>query len=608
MTARASATTVERGVASALAPFEGIPWIVACSGGVDSMTLLYAAARARARARRAELTVAHLHHGLRGTEADLDARLVAASCARLGLPCIVERVDVAALAAAHRMSLEAAGRLARRRFFARLVADVVGAPVEKAAADQGEGQGEGQAATSGRCDAGDDRPPAVVLLAHHQDDQVETVLMRLLAAAGLEGLGGMRAVQDLRPPPQEVEDGEKRQRVGVIDGGDRARAGSGYRVVRPFLGIPKATLVAYAWAQAIPWREDGSNFDPRHGRNALRLALPDLDVALPTLRRDLLEGAAAARAAWRRLDAACAARVATASAPLTALEGGGLLLRIPAADLADPTSRDGWRSVAMHLLRRHYGLPPRRRGDWQALADLLAASTAGGSIRIAGRVDILRDLDGLVFTPDSPHLPHPPHLPQAAPLVCLSGASRPPMSSTAPAVSGQPERAGGASVTGDKRRVLADLAERLRSLPAMGESWGIEARAAGAEGWRLSASMEPGRAAPPGADRGDPTVAWLDADRLRGPLWLRERAEGDRLTPLGAPGSKKVKDLLGDRKVPWRLRRRVLLLGDEEGILWVWPIVPAARAALTPQTQRALRLALRPLGMDPVSIAGQSAR
>src|SRR5262245_2206281 len=102
---------------------------------------------------------AHLHHGLRGAEADADERFCAALAARTGMPFVSERADVAALARAEKRSIEDAARAARYAF------------LERAAAGLGAD---------------------VIAVAHTKDDQAETFLLRLLRGAGTRGLGSIR--------------------------------------------------------------------------------------------------------------------------------------------------------------------------------------------------------------------------------------------------------------------------------------------------------------------------------------------------------------------------------------------------------------------------------
>lgn len=130
--------------------------LVAVSGGPDSVALLHLLANLPRY--RLTLGVAHLHHGLRGADADADAEYVAALARRLGLPCFSAKVDAKAHAKAQRLSAEMAARELRYGFLERV-------------ADQ----------------EGYDR----IALGHTASDRVETVLMHLLQGTGLPGLRGM---------------------------------------------------------------------------------------------------------------------------------------------------------------------------------------------------------------------------------------------------------------------------------------------------------------------------------------------------------------------------------------------------------------------------------
>jgi tRNA(Ile)-lysidine synthase len=136
---------------------DGVPVVLAVSGGADSIAMLHAAA-ALAWETGWRLTVAHLDHALRADSAD-DARFVADAAEGLGLPCQLRRTDVAALAASSGDGLEEAGRRARYAFF-----DAVA-----------DGLGTG----------------ALILTAHTADDQVETILLHLARGSGRAGLRGI---------------------------------------------------------------------------------------------------------------------------------------------------------------------------------------------------------------------------------------------------------------------------------------------------------------------------------------------------------------------------------------------------------------------------------
>lgn len=186
----------------------GAAVVVAVSGGADSMALLHAF-HALAPRQGWRLTVAHLHHGIRGARADEDARFVRQAVRRLRLPCVVGRADVPALARRRGVSLEMAARTARYAFLLRTA--------RRAGAD-------------------------VVATAHTADDQAETVLLKLLRGAGRTGLSGIA--------PETA--------VG------------GCRVVRPLLGVSRSAILAYLRQAGAAWREDETNADRSFLRNRVR--------------------------------------------------------------------------------------------------------------------------------------------------------------------------------------------------------------------------------------------------------------------------------------------------------------------------------------------------
>jgi len=188
--------------------------VLGLSGGIDSVVLLHALWRmARAEAPAIHLSAAHVHHGI-STRADDWAAFCSACCARLEVPLRVVRVEVPRDSGE---GLEGAARRLRHGVFAELDADWLA-------------------------------------LAHHRDDQAETVLLNLLRGAGLTGAAAM--------PPA-------------------ARRG-GLRLLRPLLGSGRAELESYARAHGLAWIDDESNADTRLTRNFLRHeVLTAIEARLP---------------------------------------------------------------------------------------------------------------------------------------------------------------------------------------------------------------------------------------------------------------------------------------------------------------------------------------
>lgn len=196
-------TTLAAAVTAALAQAPGRIYVGA-SGGLDSTVLLHVLAQLG----RTDAVAVHVHHGLHA-DADVWQARCAATAAALGMKFIARPVTVSS-----RGSLEAAARNARYRVFAALL----------------------------------DRPDDRLLLAHHRDDQVETVLLRLCQGRGLYGMPASRPL------------------------------GAG-RLMRPLLGLSRQELAAYAGDHGLSWIEDPANADPDMDRNFLR------HQVLPLLRR-----------------------------------------------------------------------------------------------------------------------------------------------------------------------------------------------------------------------------------------------------------------------------------------------------------------------------------
>lgn len=219
-------------------------WAVGVSGGADSVAMLRLLHARAAIGRDLALHVVHLDHQTRGDASAADAAFVGDLAARLGLPCtLATRAQVEGqLDAGERVPANPSARYrALRQALFREVAT--------------------QRNLSG------------VLLAHHADDQAETVLHRLLRGSGHAGLAGMEA----------------KTRVGTLS------------VVRPLLRVRRDALRGYLRQLGQPWREDASNASDDFARSRLRRALR----GRPAMTADLLALADACRAVrdWTRAHA-----------------------------------------------------------------------------------------------------------------------------------------------------------------------------------------------------------------------------------------------------------------------------------------------------------------
>jgi len=232
---RGMTNRVSEMVESAIDALPRGPILVAYSGGLDSTVLLHAlAANDAARARG--LRAVHIDHGISDSSAAW-ARHCEVFATSLGVEFLARRVDVTRQAD---LGLEASARHARYAAIETLIS-----------------------------------PGEIVALAHHRDDQTETVLLKLLRGAGPEGLGAMRPMR----------------RLGV---------GHAWR---PLLGLPRAALREYAGAQGLNWIGDPSNEDPGIDRNYLRLqVLPRIVARWPEAAGSIAQSAAWARSAAEFID------------------------------------------------------------------------------------------------------------------------------------------------------------------------------------------------------------------------------------------------------------------------------------------------------------------
>ena len=188
---------------------------------MDSVVLLHMLLRLAAQ-NSWRLSALHVHHGI-SPRADDWAAFCTGLCTQLNIPLHIEQVDITPLRA---LGIEAAARKLRH---AALVSQAVD----------------------------------FVALAHHQDDQAETLLLQLLRGAGVKGAAAMPALSHAQP-----------------------------LVIRPLLEVARTELLAYAQQHALRWVEDESNSDDTYPRNFLRRqVMPILEQRFPSYRTTLARSA-----------------------------------------------------------------------------------------------------------------------------------------------------------------------------------------------------------------------------------------------------------------------------------------------------------------------------
>lgn len=195
-------------------------YLVGLSGGRDSVALLHWLTDCGYK----KLICCHLNHRLRSHASDADARFVEKLTNKYDVDLVIGSANVRALASKQKLSIEAAAREARYKFFAQV---------------------------------GKRKRVRTIFLAHHADDVVETFLINLFRGSGTTGLGAIREIS--------------KRRIGDLD----------LTIVRPFLGIWRNQIDDYARKHRLRFREDVSNKDLGLFRNRIRRQIiPYLEKAI----------------------------------------------------------------------------------------------------------------------------------------------------------------------------------------------------------------------------------------------------------------------------------------------------------------------------------------
>ena len=444
--------------------------VAAVSGGSDSVAQALLLRELASRGELVLAAIAHLNHHVRGAaDADADAAFCRELAGRIGVPVIIGDANVPADAKTHRVSIEVAGRHARRQFFQEAIDSIT--------ADR-------------------------VAVAHTRDDQAETVILRLARGAGSSGLAAMMPRRD--------------------------------HVIRPLLDVTRSELQDFLRAMHETWREDATNLDRDIPRNRIRHAV------MPELRAiNAQADSALARAAEiLRGDDEFLERLANAAFLRSVqVDGDRETVTLDASEFAKLPAALA-RRVARYVLEtanpsRSYGLEEADELR-RAMADGTGANLPGLSLE---RFD--------------------------ANAVLVS------------------------------RQVQAE--QRAQEVPAVDP---LELRLdipgtveAPLGAWAVTAE---GPISKPASIASHADKVMVDASGIGSHLLVRYRRPGDRLQPLGAPGRRKVQDVLVDRKVPRDDRDVLPIVTTVSGeIVWVAGEVLADPFRVTPLTESVVVLTLR---------------
>lgn len=445
--------------------------VTAVSGGPDSTMLLHILNEiSREPDLRLSLVCAHVNHGFRGQESDDEAEFVRKMAEELNIPFELGVFDIPAYMEKSGKGGQEAAREKRYEFLQE-VAEKYGAHA--------------------------------IALAHHSDDQAETVMMRLLRGSGPTGISGMR----MRRKEKKVE------------------------LIRPLLRMNKNTLVQACDQAGIPYVIDSSNLLPKYMRNEIRM---DVLPFLGQYNEQLSESLNRLAEIIAEEDQYLQSETERIYGQLATLQNGETVLRVQ--DVAGlhlalqrrliklilnylPLGTDDGDFARIEAIRK--GVIQSKPTTWNL--DL------GGGIRCIREYDLIR----FVSARAESAIPHYTYVVEYFPAEV--------------------------SVRDTGHIVHFTRYEAGTSLPEM---------------------------MPEGNDE-----AVFDADGLEYPLTVRSRLAGDSMKVFGLNGSKKVKDIFIDEKIPPSIRSRIPMITDAAGrILWIPGIRRSSVAAVSAHTSSILKM------------------
>ncbi|MFC1582751.1 tRNA lysidine(34) synthetase TilS, partial [Planctomycetota bacterium] len=300
------------------------------SGGIDSSVLLHLLISINEEEQMGwEITAAHFNHQIRETAA-ADESFCRKQAEKAAISYRSAAGDVPAFCAKKGVSLETGARMCRFGFFSSLKGPVV--------------------------------------LAHHQNDQIETVIHNIIRGTGLKGLAGMRQIAEIE----------------------------GQTIVRPLLGFTKQQIEEYAGQKAVPFVQDPSNSDTAFTRNRLRhQVIPLLAEINPGFERHLAALATSAGRAWQLLSTDPGLRdcIGLENGDIIELNTGRLRELAPSLQ-----------AIVLFLALEKLGIDISRRAVDKAL-ELLSRPVQGTvCVELAGGGQIRREYDRLLLLRRAPQV------------------------------------------------------------------------------------------------------------------------------------------------------------------------------------------------------------
>lgn len=446
--------------------------VAGLSGGADSVCLVLLLKR-YCKENGGSLTAVHINHKLRKEAADADASFAKRFCEEQGIPCRIETMDVRALAGELHSSEEEAGRIARYQAFIRIAKEEKGS----------------------------------IAVAHHRDDNAETVLLNLVRGTGIRGLTGMK-------PESRVE---------------------GCRLIRPLLFADREQIEGYLKERNIPFCTDSTNADLSYARNRIRHAvLPELAKVNSRAADHICRSAQS----LGEIEAYLEKETEKKTRHILLAENGEVRIRLKELEKEEPlfAKRIVYRAIALAA-----GGEKDIAAEHVAAVLLLAGLQSGRKSSLPYGLMALRVYDE----------------------ICLIKNTEEPENDAAPAA----EIPKGA------------LKEEAMQIPLPG-------------GRTAALSVVP--VSPENREqliKKNTYTKAFDYDKIIGVIKVGEKVPGDRIVLQN--GTKTLKKLFTDEKIPADKRGDVLLFKDAESVFWAVPFRISEQHKITENTKRAVVISIK---------------
>ena len=483
---------------------QGDKIIAGVSGGADSICLLFMLI-GLAKEIGCSVTAVHVHHGLRGAAADADAAYVERVCREQGIGCRIFREDVGAFAERNRLTVEEAGRDVRRACFLRVMEEEQGTKVA---------------------------------LAHHQNDNAETLIWNLCRGCGIKGLGGIAPV------------------AGAF--------------IRPLLCLRRDEIESYLKERGIAYCVDETNLEDAYTRNRIRRhVIPYLEE---NVNRQSVEHMSETMEQIRKIGSYLEQEVLRYQKECVSFREDG------AAVLEKEAFRKVPEAVRAFLLHELLCRAARRRKDIEAvhvkMLEALLEKQVGRQIRLPYGVRAVRCYEGIELITvsgeeyergrrghkedrreyeegrrghkEGRRVPQESGETDKASVICISGSCG---SAELPWMDG--------SVRKLKWRVLereSDEKEEMIIFPK------------------------------------NPYTKWFDYDIIKNTVKMRYREPGDYITISKNGGTQKLKQYFINEKVPGRQRDKIWLAADGRHIMWIVGYRQNQMYQITDKTRRILEI------------------